>query len=346
MYLNEWGPIAWELFHYITYTYKPELKEYYTIFFSTLYSIIPCPHCSNDIKGILTSHLNFPSHHTMNKNDIIEWYIKIHNMVNTKLKAPDTFTRADANAKYLPNGEISIDHARILKFIKLSITTKGGNNSIDSDISFKRNIIALCCIYPVGVDLYNPNLMYFINYSIITNDSFEKWYNIFEELVLNKENYKPRDITVKYPIRDLKYTGSLKHLELFSPSNNKIVNTKNRLVITDYPKNKYSSIVVSSTDSIPVIINKSYTIYNDISTLYIYINGGIFSKTGYINIKSNILTNTITNIKNHKIQNKDTKLKIEYSNLKRDTTVNILFEFLKKVPGDNFIINDICLIGL
>ena len=103
MYLNEWGPIAWELFHYITYTYKPELKEYYTIFFSTLYSIIPCPDSSNDIKGILTSHLNFPSHHTMNKNDIIEWYLKINNMVNTKLKAPDTFTRADANTKYLPN---------------------------------------------------------------------------------------------------------------------------------------------------------------------------------------------------------------------------------------------------
>ena len=55
MYLNEWGPIAWELLHYITYTYKPQLKEYYIIFFNTLYALIPCPHCSNDIKGVLTN---------------------------------------------------------------------------------------------------------------------------------------------------------------------------------------------------------------------------------------------------------------------------------------------------
>ena len=59
MYLNEWGPIAWELFLYITYSYKPELCEYYKIFFNSLYALIPCPHCSNDIKGILTSYSNY-----------------------------------------------------------------------------------------------------------------------------------------------------------------------------------------------------------------------------------------------------------------------------------------------
>ena len=41
MYLDEWGPIAWELFHYITYSYKPSLKNYYIIFFNTLFT------CSN-----------------------------------------------------------------------------------------------------------------------------------------------------------------------------------------------------------------------------------------------------------------------------------------------------------
>ena len=189
--------------------------------------------------------------------------------------------------------------------------------------------------------------MYFINYNNITNDSYDKWYNTFEGLILNKEYYKPRDINIKYPIRDLKYTDSiLKHLELFSSSTNKIVNTHNKLVITDYPKNKYSSIAVNSMDSKTVIINKSYKIYNDISNMYIYISGRSFSKTGYIIIKSNILTDTISDIKSFEIRNKDTQLKITYSNLKRDTSINILFEFLKKSPGDNFIINDICLIGV
>jgi len=346
MYLNEWGPIAWELFHYITYTYKSELKEYYTIFFSSLYSIIPCPHCSNDIKGILTSHLNYPTHHTINREDIINWYIKVHNIVNKKLKTSDTFNRSDADNKYVKNNVITIDHVRILQFIKLAIVTKGNNKKIDSDIAFQRNIIALCCIYPTDIDQYNPHLMYFINYSNITNKSYNEWYKSFEQIVLNKQYYKKWN-NVKYPIRDLTYNEqNLKHLELFSGSTNKIFDTNNKVIVTDYPNNKYSSIVVSSTNTHNVYVHKSYVMYNNINSLFIHINGRSFSKNGCINIKTNISTPEITNIKTYEFRNNDSSIIIEYSDLKQNTSVNILFEFINKIPDDNFIINDICLIGI
>ena len=346
MYLNEWGPIAWELFHYITYTYKPDLKEYYSIFFSSLYSIIPCPHCSNDIKGILTSHVNYPTHHTVSREDIINWYIKIHNLVNKKLQTLDTFNRAGADNKYIKNNEITVDHVRILQFIKLAITTKGVNKTIDSDTAFKRNIIALCCIYPIGIDYYNPHLMYFINYTNITNSSYNEWYESFEQIVLNKQYYKKWD-NVKYPIRDLTYNEqNLKHLELFSESTNKIFNTNNKIVVTDYPNNKYSSIAVSSTNTHKVAIYKSYVIYNDITSLFIHISGRSFSKNGCINIKTNISTPLITNVKTYEFKNTDNSIAIEYNDVKQNTSVNILFEFINKTPGDNFIINDICLVGV
>lgn len=347
MYLDEWGPIAWSLFHYITYTYKPNLKEYYNIFFSTLNSIIPCPHCSNDIKNILITHLNHPVHFTLNKDELIDWLIKIHNLVNKKLGKPDTFNRQDADNKYLINNDISIDHTIILKFMQLSMSTKGKTNAIDNDLAFKRNLIALCCIYPTGIESYNPNLMYFINYATITNKTYNEWYTSFEKIVLNSNNKKPWDSNIKYPIRDLHYNDNkLKHLELFSVAANKIFNKDNLVLVTDYPKNKYSSIIINSSNTNPVMVNKEYKILNDLDKCIIYILGRTFSKTGHINVTSHIQPSTVTNIKINEIRNSETTITIEYTNLKKNSVLNILFEVVDKNPGDAYMVNDICLIGM
>ena len=158
-----------------------------------------------------------------------------------------------------------IFHTIILKFMQLSMSTKGKTNTIDNDLAFKRNLIALCCIYPVGVESYNPNLMYFINYTNITNKTYNEWYPSFEKIVLKSDNKKPWDSNIKYPIRDLHYNDTkLKHLELFSVATNKIFNKDNKLLVTDYPKNKYSSIIINSSNTKPVMVNKAYKILNDL----------------------------------------------------------------------------------
>ena len=346
MYLNEWGPIAWELFHYITYTYKPELKEYYVIFFSTLYSIIPCPHCSGDIKNILTSMENYPRRHIINKDKLIKWVINIHNSVNSKLNKAQ-FTKKEADIKYLNNNEITIDHDRILKFLQLSLHVKGASNTIDKDSFFKRNLIALCAIYPVGVNSYLHELMHFINYKIINNDNYKEWFDNFKEIIL-KNNIKEWD-NIKFPIRNQIYSNeiALNHLKLFKKATNKILNKKDKLVISDYPNDNLSSIIINSKGDNKTIITKSYLVYNSINLLKIYIEGRCFSKNGHISIKSFISNSSskMSNLKTHKISNQNVILKIEYENILENSTVNLLFDIVNKNKNDKFIIKDICLIG-
>ena len=288
MYLNEWGPIAWELFHYITYTYKPELHEYYIIFFNTLYSILPCPNCSNDIKGILSSYSNYIRHNISDKNSIINWYIGIHNQVNKKLGTNHNFSRQDADNKYLKNNKLTISHERIMTFIKLAINIKGENKAIDKGCFFKQNIIALCSIFPCGDDTFNPYLMYFINYKIINNNNYKEWVDTFGRIALNPLYIKTWN-KQEYPIRDLAYNNEaeLYYLELFSKVNNKILNKNDNLNITD---GKYASIVLIASDSNPTIITKKYTALNNINKLLIYIDGVVISNNSYIRVIADINT--------------------------------------------------------
>lgn len=175
MYLDEWGPIAWELFHYITYSYKPSLKNYYIIFFNTLYSILPCPHCSKDIGNILLEVENYPVAHIKNKKKITEWFTTIHNRVNIKTNNKNRFTIDDSNKKYLNNGDLTINHDRIFKFIKLALDSKLNENNTD----FYRNIIALCHIYPSDINNSNIKLIKLCTSKLVNN---KDWIDEFKNI--------------------------------------------------------------------------------------------------------------------------------------------------------------------
>ena len=345
MYLNEWGPIAWELFHYITYSFKPELHKYYLIFFNSLYALIPCPHCSNDIKEILTSYTNYVNYNISDKNSLINWYIDIHNQVNKKLKNNVIFTRKEADVKYLNNNKLTISHERILKFINLVINIKGEKKVIDSGCFLKQNIIALCSIYPYGDNIYNPYLMYFINFKIISNDNYKDWFNTFKKIVLNPIYIKTWD-NHKYPIRDLEYNNEkeLYNLELFSKPENKILNKNDKLTIRD---DSYSSIILVSMSSDTTIITKKYNALNNINSLYIYIEGVAISKNSTINVSGNITSDNIisnNSTKTINIKNKNI-YKLEFKNIKINSIISLMIEFVNKTKYDKYIIKNICLIG-
>ena len=180
MYLDEWGPIAWELFHYITYSYKPELKTYYIIFFNTLYSIIPCPHCSNDIKNVLLEEKNYPVKNIKSLKKITEWFTNIHNLINIKTNNKNRFTIEDSNNKYLNNGTLTINHERIYKFIKIAIDSNINKNNID----LYRNIISLCHIYPSDIQKSNINIIKMCTSKLVNN---KEWLEEFRKID-KKEN--------------------------------------------------------------------------------------------------------------------------------------------------------------
>lgn len=79
-----WGPPAWILLHTLAYHYKPELKDYYMIFFGNLKYVLPCIYC----RASFTEYTEIlPIDGSLKSRDqFFEWLYKIHNMVNDKLR--------------------------------------------------------------------------------------------------------------------------------------------------------------------------------------------------------------------------------------------------------------------
>lgn len=81
---NLWGPHGWKFMHYVALGYpdKPTLqdKNNYKFFYNNLTNILPCKKCkihySKNIKD------NPIDNNLDNKNDLFEWTVDIHNMVN------------------------------------------------------------------------------------------------------------------------------------------------------------------------------------------------------------------------------------------------------------------------
>ena len=82
-----WGPFMWFILHIITFNYpeKPSSfdKQSYRDFFISLKNIIPCEQCRKHYTKNIQEHPITP--HLDNKKNLIEWLIKIHNLVNISL---------------------------------------------------------------------------------------------------------------------------------------------------------------------------------------------------------------------------------------------------------------------
>lgn len=85
-----WGPKAWFFLHAITLNYpiNPSNvdKENYKNFFISLGNVLPCEICQVNYKNHLeelciNDYLN-------TRKDLVNWFIKIHNLVNKELNKP------------------------------------------------------------------------------------------------------------------------------------------------------------------------------------------------------------------------------------------------------------------
>ena len=88
---NIWGPHLWKALHMISIGYpnepNEEQKQNYRSFFETFYQVIPCSICSNNYKNHL-KELPITNDTMKNKQNLANWVIDIHNIVNKELGKP------------------------------------------------------------------------------------------------------------------------------------------------------------------------------------------------------------------------------------------------------------------
>ena len=166
-----WGSGLWLFLHTIAINYPKEptaidKKNMYN-FLSSLTTIIPCEKCRlNYIKHInelpISSHLD-------NRNDLFQWTVEMHNMVNKELNKP-IMTLDDAITEY-KNIYLNKDKYSYYKKISDNVDnsvdtivnnanhnlqyTNTNKNKNKFKINYKYVIIVLLCIIGIILFLYN-----------------------------------------------------------------------------------------------------------------------------------------------------------------------------------------------
>lgn len=82
---TSWKQTTWYVFHKFTLEFLPEYKEHYKIFFNSFKIILPCEVCLNHY-NIQLNRPGLSIDENLNKENIFDWTIKLHNNVNATHK--------------------------------------------------------------------------------------------------------------------------------------------------------------------------------------------------------------------------------------------------------------------
>lgn len=140
MYPPSWGPHVWRVVHLFAYMYKlkpgndesaQQREDAYAGFFENLCTMLPCPGCEMHCKEKFKT-LPPPVRGTQGTNELFEWSVNFHNMVNKATgKAEYPLDRAEQDFKdqYLKvsnlktrkeqNDQVVEAHERIQKLQKI-----------------------------------------------------------------------------------------------------------------------------------------------------------------------------------------------------------------------------------
>jgi hypothetical protein len=105
---EEWGPVFWYMIHILAYNFHPKFADEYTTFIYEYINILPCPICKNHFKDLLKNM----APRTRNREDLIDWSIIVHNLVNKRLDKK-IYTRSETDLLY----EV-IRYQRIIDFLE------------------------------------------------------------------------------------------------------------------------------------------------------------------------------------------------------------------------------------
>lgn len=124
-----WGPYVWYNFHILSYSYLENEQESYRTFFKSVPYTLPCLTCKEHFKRALIK--SPPDKNIVDGETMVKWLNNLHNVVNKRLEKDVVSLDRAYKIYHHKNGELKIDHNKMMKFIKMiKDYVSGGVNSI------------------------------------------------------------------------------------------------------------------------------------------------------------------------------------------------------------------------
>lgn len=98
-----WGKHMWSSIHFIALgfpeTPSEKQKTDYKHFFENLPKVLPCNTCSEHLEKTMKNELPLYANNLVNNRELFKWTVKLHNIVNNRLKKKE-LTFKDAENMY------------------------------------------------------------------------------------------------------------------------------------------------------------------------------------------------------------------------------------------------------
>ena len=102
-----WGKHMWSSIHFIALgfpeTPSEKQKSDYKQFFENLYKVLPCNTCSEHLEKTLKNDLPLYANNLVNNSELFKWTVKLHNIVNKRLKKKEMSFKDTENMYYKRN---------------------------------------------------------------------------------------------------------------------------------------------------------------------------------------------------------------------------------------------------
>ena len=99
---KSWGPSTWYILHLISYNWESDMVNLYIRFIKLLGDTIPCQTCKEHFKRNISMNGNNIEYNCADKDRMINWIIRLHNMVNRSNKKR-IYSREDVDKIYINN---------------------------------------------------------------------------------------------------------------------------------------------------------------------------------------------------------------------------------------------------
>ena len=138
-----WGNYIWGTFHMCSYSYIPDNNKRYILLIKYTGDLLPCYMCMHHFrKTIEKTDLETVCN---SRDNLINWFNKIHNIVNKRLDKP-IVSLSQAEKLYMNNDIPKIDHSILAGYID-TISQDNHMNMIIKEKKIK-TIENLCYIFP------------------------------------------------------------------------------------------------------------------------------------------------------------------------------------------------------
>ncbi len=165
--LLTWQILTWQVFHKISLDYNEKYRDKYITFFETFKTIIPCSICRNHYISKLNGP-NFNIEKNINKNNLFNMTIDLHNSVNAKNKKK--IWSHEESKKYYNNINLNKNMIKTFLFNYIYNNFRKGPAKTEQLIKMITSFI-----YLIPQDNVRNKLVDYYNRFNLNRDNFRKW---------------------------------------------------------------------------------------------------------------------------------------------------------------------------